>query len=84
MLVWSVLQGFLDASYKTTLCGSLADGTECAIGPKCQHAHSLQELRADAAVELGVLDPDYKTFFCEDFMHKGICPTLPAQPTPHA
>ena len=35
----------------------------------------------DAAVELGILDPDYKTFFCEDFMHKGLCTMSPAAHT---
>ena len=65
------MQGFLDESYRTTLCGSLIDETRCNIGPKCRHAHSLQELRADAAVKLGTLDPDFKTSFCEDLMHTG-------------
>ena len=65
------MQGFLDESYKTTLCGSLIDQTQCAIGPKCQHAHSLLELRAHAAVKLGILDPDFKTSFCEDLLQRG-------------
>ena len=38
----------------------------------------------DAAVELGILDQDYKTSFCEDFMHRGLCTMSHGQLIPGA
>ena len=70
-------QGYLDASYRTSLCASLASGTPCHIGPKCSHAHSLVELRVDAAVDLGLLPPDFKTALCDAFLQKGVRRTSP-------
>lgn len=66
------LQGYLDATYKTSLCASLASGAPCQIGPRCSHAHSLAELRVDAAIDLRLLPPDFKAALCDAFLQKGL------------
>lgn len=73
MVLWGIcLQGYLDASYRTSLCASLASWAPCQVGPKCSNAHSLDELRVDAAVDLGLLPPDFKTALCDAFLQKGL------------
>jgi hypothetical protein len=54
--------------YKTELCRTHEETGVCPYGPKCQFAHSLEELRS--------LDrhPRYKTEMCKTFWEKGSCP----------
>jgi hypothetical protein len=56
------------ALYKTELCRSTEETGECPYGPKCQFAHTLNELR--------VLDrhPRYKTEMCKTYWQHGTCP----------
>jgi hypothetical protein len=54
--------------YKTELCRTHEETGICPYGPKCQFAHSLEELRS--------LDrhPRYKTEMCKTFWERGSCP----------
>jgi hypothetical protein len=54
--------------YKTELCRTHEETGICPYGPKCQFAHSLEELRS--------MDrhPRYKTEMCKTFWERGSCP----------
>lgn len=69
------LQGKVPKTYKTSVCTSTASGTTCPYGSRCSHAHSLQELRTDAAIEAGELDKDYKTSLCGSLLGEGRVPS---------
>lgn len=50
-LFGQVHRGLLPPEYRTRLCASL-EGGRCPLGARCSHAHSLQELRVEAAVKV--------------------------------
>ena len=58
------------------MCAHASAGTTCPYGTSCEHAHTLAELRADAAIALGVLPEDYKTHLCENMIQSGQCDVL--------
>lgn len=50
------------------MCTGVTPGSTCPYGSKCEHAHSVQELRADAAISFGHLGEEYKTQICARFL----------------
>jgi len=54
--------------YKTELCRSYEETGTCRYGPKCQFAHSINELRPVDR------HPKYKTEMCKTFWEQGTCP----------
>ena len=64
-------QGRLSPGFRTRLCSSINGEEPCRLGSQCQNAHSPAELRVKAAIEMGFLPHDYKTAFCEAFLHSG-------------
>ncbi len=64
-------QARLTPGFRTRLCSSINGEEPCRLGSQCQNAHSPAELRVKAAIELGYLPHDYKTAFCEAFLHSG-------------
>lgn len=67
----SYMQGYLSSAYKTSFCVTILDQKPCHLGIRCQNAHAVSELRIEAAVAQGKLDPDYKAKFCDDFLTTG-------------
>lgn len=67
----SLAQGSLPPGFRTKLCLSINGEEPCRLGSQCQNAHSLAELRVDAAIDLGYLSPDCKTTFCQNFLQSG-------------
>jgi hypothetical protein len=65
-------QGFLDDEYRTSLCTTVVENMDCHLGSICSNAHSVADMRIEAAISQGKLDPDYKTRFCDDFMLTGV------------
>ena len=62
----------LEATFRTSLCiTALTEGAVCPLGQRCCNAHSVQELRVDAAVKLKYLPVDYKLTLCESFCSYG-------------
>lgn len=47
-----VREGLLEPAYRTQLCSRYLSGLPCRQPAACPHAHSLQELRVDAAIEV--------------------------------
>lgn len=67
-------RGVLPACFRTSLCSTALASQPCPLGRRCLHAHSLEELRAAAAVALGDLPPDYKMSICTVFQETGVPP----------
>ena len=65
------MQNKLNKTYRTAMCAHATTGSSCPYGGSCEHAHSPSELRADAAIALGVLPADYKTSFCNNVFQPG-------------
>lgn len=47
---------------------------QCEDGDGCQKAHNLQELRVLPAVQMGLLDMDFKTELCPAYSGTRECP----------
>jgi hypothetical protein len=60
------------ATFRTSLCiTALSEGAVCPLGQRCSNAHSVQELRVDAAIKLKYLPVDYKLTLCESWCNYG-------------
>ena len=69
----AVHQKLLPATFRTSLCSTaLSEGAVCPLGQRCCNAHSVQELRVDAAIKLKFLPVDYKLTLCESFCSFGV------------
>ena len=66
------LQGSLSWDFRTRLCSSINGEEPCRLGAQCCNAHSLAELRVEAAIDMGYLSNDIKTSFCQAFLHSGM------------
>ena len=53
------------------MCEYASKGLICAWQSTCEHAHSAQELRVQAAIDLGKLPEDFKTRLCEHASRPG-------------
>ena len=61
--------------YRTRVCSAFMAGRPCPAPPgRCFHAHGYGQLRADAAVALGFLDPSFRTVLCHAWLADGHCP----------
>ena len=67
-------QGLLPEDYRTELCPALIKAGACSARNSCVHAHSLEELRTEAAVRAGKLPKDFRTSFCEEALAGGEVP----------
>lgn len=47
-------RGLLPPAYRTQLCAAVAEGWACPLGPICSYAHSQQELRVEAGIQVRV------------------------------
>lgn len=66
-------QGILPDDFNTIWCTDFLDKGKCLRGRHCPFAHSLQQLRIDAAIERGTVQADFKTNFCANQAHNGVC-----------
>lgn len=57
------MQGVLPTNYRTEWCKEFFRG-KCSNGSSCTRAHTLEQLRVDAAIEAGKLNSKYKMLFC--------------------
>ena len=67
-------QGWLPEDYRTANCPALIEAGACSARSSCFHAHTLEELRAEAAVRGGKLPKDFRTSFCEEALAGGEVP----------
>lgn len=67
-------QGWLPEDYRTQICRALIEAGACSARSSCVHAHSLEELRTEAAVQAGKLPKDFRTSFCEEAVAGGEVP----------
>jgi Zinc finger C-x8-C-x5-C-x3-H type (and similar) len=54
-------------------CLATKKGCAAAAGILCRNAHGAHELRVSAAIEEGLLPPEFKLMFCESFFDRGRC-----------
>ena len=77
-------QGWLPEQYRTQLCPALVEARACSARSSCVHAHSMEELRAEAAVRAGKLPKDFRTSFCEEALAGGEVPLRCSYQKAHA
>ena len=63
VMVKGCLQGVLPTNYRTEWCKEFFRG-KCSNGSSCTRAHTLEQLRVDAAIEAGKLNSKFKMLFC--------------------
>ncbi|KAA6421075.1 MAG: hypothetical protein FRX49_08986 [Trebouxia sp. A1-2] len=64
--------GHLPDDFNTSWCNDFFDKGSCPRGRHCKFAHTLKQLRIDAGIERGTIQPAFKTNFCSNMANNGL------------
>ena len=68
-----IVKGLLPDDFNTSWCNDFFDKGSCPRGRHCKYAHTLKQLRIEAGIEKGTIQPAFKTNFCANMASHGKC-----------